>query len=66
VIRTELHDSVATDFVYSIVGRIIVEPESRGKEEAGHSEAEIVLVTARVLAARQHWCLLAQLIAKGV
>jgi len=42
VIRTELHDSVETDFVHSIVGRIIVEPESRGKEDAGHIGASLV------------------------
>jgi hypothetical protein len=29
VICTELHDSVETDFVHSIAGRIIAEPESR-------------------------------------
>src|ERR1700745_890991 len=39
VIRTELHDSVETDFVHSIVGRIIAEPESRRKADAGHIEA---------------------------
>ena len=36
VIRTELHDSVETDFVHSILGRITAEPESRGKEDVGH------------------------------
>ena len=42
VIRTELHDSVETDFVHSILGRIIAEPESRGKEDAGHIRASLV------------------------
>jgi hypothetical protein len=36
VMRTELHDSVETDFVHSILGRIEAESESRGKEDAGH------------------------------
>jgi hypothetical protein len=42
VIRTELHDSVETDFIHSILGRIIAEPESRGKEDAGHIRASLV------------------------
>ena len=42
VIRTELHDSVETDFVHSIVGTIIAEPESRGKEDVGHIGASLV------------------------
>lgn len=35
VVRAELPDSVETDFVHSIAGRVIAEPESRGKEHAG-------------------------------
>jgi hypothetical protein len=42
LIRTELHDSVETDFVHTILGRIIAEPESRGKEDAGHIGASLV------------------------
>src|SRR5258708_31220738 len=42
VICTELHDSVETDFVHSIAGRIIAEPESRGKEDAGRIGASLV------------------------
>jgi hypothetical protein len=42
VIRTELHDSVETDFVHSIIGRITAEPEGRGKEDAGHIGASLV------------------------
>lgn len=42
VIRTELHDSVETDFVHSILGRITAEPESRGKEDAGRIGASLV------------------------
>ncbi len=42
VIRTELRDSVEPDFVHSIVGRIIAEPEGRGKEDAGHIGASLV------------------------
>jgi hypothetical protein len=42
VIRAELHDSVETDFVHSILGRITAEPESRGKEDAGHIGASLV------------------------
>src|SRR5580658_1853357 len=41
-VRTELHDAIETDFVHSIVGRIIAEPESRGNEEAGHIGASLV------------------------
>jgi hypothetical protein len=36
------------------------------KQRRGHSEAEIVLVTPRVLAARQHRTLFAELIAEGL
>jgi hypothetical protein len=42
VIRTELHDSVETDFIHSIVGRIIAEPESRGNADAGNIGASLV------------------------
>jgi hypothetical protein len=42
LIRTELHDSVETDFVHTILGRIIAEPGSRGKEDAGHIGASLV------------------------
>jgi hypothetical protein len=42
VIRTELDDSVETDFVHSILGRITAEPEGRGKEDAGHIGASLV------------------------
>ncbi|MGC1649828.1 MAG: hypothetical protein WA741_28720 [Candidatus Sulfotelmatobacter sp.] len=42
VIRTELHDSVETDFVHSILGRITTEPENRGKRDAGHIGASLV------------------------
>jgi hypothetical protein len=42
VIRTELHDSAETDFVHSILGRIIAEPENRGKQDAGHIGASLV------------------------
>jgi hypothetical protein len=42
VIRTELHDSVETDFVHSILGRITAEPENRGKEDVGHIGASLV------------------------
>jgi hypothetical protein len=42
VIRTELHDSVETDFVHSILGRITAEPEGRGKENAGHIGASLI------------------------
>ncbi len=48
VIRTELHDSVETDFVHSILGRITAEPEGRGKEDAGH------LIVARMRLAEGH------------
>lgn len=41
-IRTELHDSVETDFVHSILGRITAESESPGKEDAGHIGASLV------------------------
>src|SRR5208282_39216 len=42
VIRAELHDSVETDFVHSILGRITAEPESGGKVDAGHIGASLV------------------------
>ena len=42
VIRTELYDSVETDFVHTILGRITAEPQSRGKEDAGHIGASLV------------------------
>jgi len=42
VIRADLHDSVETDFVHSILGRITVEPESDGREDAGHIGASLV------------------------
>jgi hypothetical protein len=42
VLRAELHESVETDFVHSIAGRIIAEPESRGKKDAGHIGASLV------------------------
>lgn len=42
VIRTELHDSVETDFVHSILGAITAEPESGGKVDAGHIGASLV------------------------
>ena len=42
VIRTELHDSVETDFVHSIAGRITAEPERRGKKGAGQIGASLV------------------------
>ena len=38
VIRAGLHDSVETDFVHSILGRIIAEPENRGKRTPGTLE----------------------------
>src|ERR1700686_2298183 len=42
VIRANLHDSLETDFVHSILGRITAEPESGGKEDAGHIGASLV------------------------
>jgi hypothetical protein len=42
VLRAELHESVETDFVHSIAGRIIAEPENRGKEDAGRIGASLV------------------------
>jgi hypothetical protein len=42
VIRAELHESVETDFVHSIAGRIIAEPAHRGKENAGRIGASLV------------------------
>ena len=42
VIRAELHESVETDFVHSIAGRIIAEPEHRKKADAGRIGASLV------------------------
>jgi hypothetical protein len=42
VLRAELHESVETDFVHSISGKIIAEPGNRGKEDAGHIGASLV------------------------
>jgi hypothetical protein len=42
VLRVELHESVETDFVHSIPGRIIAESESGGKEDAGQIGASLV------------------------
>ena len=42
VLRAELPESVETDFVHSIAGRIIADSESRGKEDAGHIGASLV------------------------
>lgn len=42
VVRAPLHDSVEDDFVHSIVGRIIAEPENRGEEDAGQIRASLV------------------------
>src|SRR5882762_1278980 len=42
LVRAALHCSVETDFVHSIAGRIIAEPESRGKEDAGRIGASLV------------------------
>lgn len=42
VLQAALHESVETDFVHSIAGRIIAESESRGKQDAGHIEASLV------------------------
>jgi hypothetical protein len=42
VIRTELHDSTETNFVHSILGRIVAEPGNRGKQDAGHIGASLV------------------------
>jgi hypothetical protein len=42
VLRAELHESVETDFVHSIAGRIIAEPESLGREDAGRIGASLV------------------------
>jgi hypothetical protein len=41
-IRAELHDSVETDFVHSILGTITAETESRGKKDAGHIQGSLV------------------------
>lgn len=42
VVRAALHDSVEDDFVHSIAGRIIAEPENRGEEDAGQISASLV------------------------
>src|SRR6266853_3414533 len=42
VLRAELHESVETDFIHSIAGRIIAEPESGGREEVGRIAASLV------------------------
>ncbi len=42
VLRAELHESAETDFVHSIAGRIIAEPERGGKEDAGQLCASLV------------------------
>lgn len=42
VVRTALHDPVDDDFVHSIAGRIIAEPENREEEEAGKISASLV------------------------
>ncbi len=42
VIRAELHDSVETDFVHSILGTITAEKESREKKDAGHIQGALV------------------------
>ncbi len=42
VVRARLHDSVEDDFVHSIAGRIIVEPENDGEKDAGEISASLV------------------------
>ena len=42
VVRARLHDSVEDHFVHSIAGRIIVEPENGGEEDAGEISASLV------------------------
>jgi hypothetical protein len=42
VIRTELHDSIETDFIHSILGRITAEWENHGREDVGHIGASLV------------------------
>jgi len=42
VLRAELHESAETDFVHSIAGRIIADPEGRGTEGAGHIGASLI------------------------
>lgn len=42
VLRAELHESAETDFVHSIAGKIIAEPEGGGKEDAGQIGASLV------------------------
>ena len=42
VLRAELHESVETDFIHSIAGRTIAEPESRRREDVGRIAASLV------------------------
>ena len=42
MLRAVLHDSVETDFVHSIAGRVIAEREGGGKEDAGQIGASLV------------------------
>jgi GNAT superfamily N-acetyltransferase len=42
MIRADLHNSVETDFVHSILGRITAEPESGRRQDAGHIGASLV------------------------
>jgi len=42
VLRADLHESVETDFIHSIAGRIIAEPESRRREDVGRIAASLV------------------------
>jgi len=42
LLRAALHESTESDFVHSIAGRIIAEPEGRGKEDAGRIGASLV------------------------
>ncbi len=55
LIRADLHDSVETDFVHSILGRITAEPESGGREDAGHIGASLVQF-GEALARPRHPC----------
>jgi hypothetical protein len=42
LLRAELHESVETNFVHSIAGRIIAEQESLGREDGGRIGASLV------------------------
>ena len=42
VLRAELHEFAETDFVHSIAGRIIAEPECGGKRDVGQIRASLV------------------------